>query len=540
MSIEDLFPARHELIRSLKAKPWCDVLVVGGGIHGACVAHLAAFNGLRTILLERGDYGGETSSRSSKLAHGGLRYLEYFDFKQVFEGIRAREDLFSVAPHLVQPREFSVPVKGGEKLHRMLLGVGLTLYDAMSGFRHKHRFVRDPDGCGRFFFTDGVMRDQQVVLERIIAARQEGALCLNYMRVERVLTHKNDHMAVHCVESGGMDGAQRIEIEAGVVMNCAGPFVGSFSIPQAHALQRQLVLSRGIHLLFNIPWSGASQVLPIRDGHGRRRRGQYYFVLPYRGLTMVGTTERVISAPQQDPLPRADEIVELMERVKCDVPCIGGERPYYAFSGVRTLCRSSIGMPDSSRLSRRHRWVFGGGVLSLLGGKYTSAALTAHEGLAMAFRLAGVKQKLIPLRGRLLPGAANVEEERVRFYSEATAAGVSIETAERLYSRLGSRARYIREIPGGFEPIARDLLRGEIMVMFYMEQAHTLTDILSRRLELETMPGHGLVLLEPLCSALSSHWPQVDWAAQADQYRQRIQSVLDVLKGAGVRLRNGL
>src|SRR5437762_3003074 len=121
------FRTREEEIGAIKKLKTCDLVIVGGGIHGASMARLAALNGLRAVLLEKADYANATSSRTSKLAHGGLRYLSLFDFRQVFEGIKAREDLFRTAPHLVRPCEFFFPIMKKEKWLRGKLSAGFKI-----------------------------------------------------------------------------------------------------------------------------------------------------------------------------------------------------------------------------------------------------------------------------------------------------------------------------------------------------------------------------------------------------------------------------
>ncbi|NDC38376.1 MAG: FAD-dependent oxidoreductase, partial [Proteobacteria bacterium] len=169
-------------------------MVVGGGIAGATLARLAAFNGLRVTLLERGDYASATSGRSSKMAHGGLRYLEMGDIAQVREGVRSRDDLFISAPHLVRPHPFLIPVKAGDAWGRIKYRLGLAVYDflAHSAPNRRHRWLSlrelsasplataQQSLAGAYQFYDGLMDDARLVLENIIAARQEGATCLNY------------------------------------------------------------------------------------------------------------------------------------------------------------------------------------------------------------------------------------------------------------------------------------------------------------------------------------------------------------------------
>jgi glycerol-3-phosphate dehydrogenase len=526
---------REQVLAKVRATPSFDVAVIGGGIHGAAVARLAAFNGLSTVLCERGDYAGETSSRSSKMVHGGLRYLELLDFRQVLEGVRCREELFRIAGHIAAPHPFMIPVGRGAWFDRVKFALGLTIYDRFlrdRSRRHRWRPLRDlgatpwsgrTDLAGAFEYTDGVMDDARLVLEVIVSARQEGAQCLNYLSVERVGRRESGENRLFCrdVLSG-----ETFDTVAGVVINCAGPWVGQVGLVYGttNALQGRVALSRGVHILFDRPWTGPAMFLPLAG------RGRYYFVWPHPGGTLVGTTEREVAAPESEPVPRRDEIEEIFERLERDLPRAGLERSraYYAFAGVRTLAlRDAAG--DTSRLSRRHNWVFGDGMVSLLGGKYTTALSTAEEGLRTAVRLAESRLKVASLTDRRLPGASGATPDEIA----AVFAGQAIPPAirEATVRRLGTRVRFLPEFEGWSEVLGGVVLRGEVECALESEQAETLDDLMRRRLGLELMPGHGLAALEAIGAILKARRPARDVAADMARYRARIVALQALLRG---------
>ncbi|MCB0355110.1 MAG: FAD-dependent oxidoreductase, partial [Bdellovibrionales bacterium] len=359
-TLQSLFPqnllSRAESIELLRTQKKFDLVIVGGGIHGSAFARFAQMNGFSVVLLEKGDYASGTSSRSSKMAHGGLRYLELLDFQQVFEGIRAREELFENAAHVVRPEEFLIPVKNHELFTRLKIGLGLTLYDLLlKNPARKHRWIPSrslnyPEleslkgklrGCYRY--TDGLLSDTRLVLENILDARLHGAICLNHAKVEQIdgILQKKRVLVQDEI------GQQSLEISAKLVVNCAGPWA-----PSVAMTERTLVkYSRGTHLLFSTHWDSPSLFLPMPG------KSRYYFVWPHFAGTMVGTTEREILELEEDPMPEESEVEEILERLKRDLPesRLDREHLHYAFAGIRTLPLRSQGA-EVSRLSRKHIW----------------------------------------------------------------------------------------------------------------------------------------------------------------------------------------
>lgn len=552
-SVRALFPGRKDLIGEIRRKRFFDLVIVGGGIHGAVFARLAAFNGLATLLLERDDYAFDTSSRSSKMAHGGLRYLEHFDFKQVFEGIRAREALFRNASHLVWPHPFFIPVAKGESLFKFKLGLGLKLYDYF--LKDKARYHRwfNPETLssflnqtecqalqGGFLYTDGLMRDARLVMENIIAARQEGALCLNYANFDSFSGTADGtvHFGWHDVLS-----REKYSGSAGLIVNCAGPWVPYAGRITPAGYKQNIRYSRGIHLLFNKPWTGPARFLPLAD------KGRYYFIWPYGGrsydiwekaaesdlhatypFTMVGTTEREVTAPERDPLPRKDEVNELLARLEQDLPSYGLDRDslYYGFAGQRTVPLRSA-KADVTSESRRHIWHYQNRILSLIGGKFTTAYQTALEGLKRVFKIAAVEHELVSLEERPLPGSCVTAELFNDFSAKAKAVGLSERGIALTVSRMGRRVEKLLDDQSLMKPLSNDLLRGEVEFAILVEQAENLRDLMERRLGIAEEPGHGLDVLEPVLEVLAEHKPDLDINAEESRYRKRIKMIKDCL-----------
>lgn len=524
---------RPDALDALARAPSADLVIIGGGIHGATVARIAAEIGFSVVLLEQADYAAATSSRSSKMAHGGLRYLEMFDFQQVFEGIKAREELFAAAPHLVRPERFLIPVPRGAYWLRAKLSVGLRLYDLMVQHQErKHRWIprhelnfegfhhdrEDLMGC--FQYTDGLLNDARLVFENVIAARRAGARTLNYVKVSQL--HSDGDGCF--VEAHDTVGGRQLELRAKLVVNCAGPWVGDIAGAVGDDAP-QVKFSRGAHIIFSRPWRNPSLFLPM-EGEAR-----YYFVWPHIAGTMVGTTEREVDQAELDPLPSADELDEIFARLERDLPDSGLTRAtaHYCFAGVRTLPLRRAGR-ESATLSRKHLWKLHGRVLTLFGGKYTTAVWTAAEAVARAKEVLGRGDLPAPSLRFTLPGSLT-EERSLALSEQLTARGLSDEIVMRLLQRFGRRVESFLDGELDLSPLGPQLVEGEVRMALDVEQAETLEDVMRRRLDLEYMPHSGLEMVESIGALVQRFRPELDVPAEVARYRERIARIHELLRG---------
>jgi glycerol-3-phosphate dehydrogenase len=249
---------------------------------------------------------------------------------------------------------------------------------------------------------------------------------------------------------------------------------------------------------------------------------------------MVGTTERECAAPERAPEPTAGELNEIFERLERDLPGANLDRAhaYGAFAGVRTLPLRK-GAENTSKLSRRHIWSYANGMVSLLGGKYTTALWTAEDGLRTAVKLAGAKVSVGSLRGRRFPGASGVSLEEAR----GVFSGRDIPTAvvEGAVARLGTRVRYLARFDRWDEVIGGIVLRGEIELYLHSEQVETLDDLMRRRLGFELLPGHGFAALDTIIPILKERLPGRDFDGEAAAYRSRIAATAALLRSPSIK-----
>jgi glycerol-3-phosphate dehydrogenase len=516
---------RQSVIQKLIDQEVFDILVVGGGIHGASFARIASEQGFKVALLERYDYANATSSRSSKMAHGGLRYLEMFDFQQVFEGIKAREELFEIASHLVKPIKFLIPVPEKNYFFRIKLAIGLFLYDLMvKKSERKHKWITIENALfsifknykqklmGCFEYTDGILDDSRLVIENILAARLNSAVCLNYAEVNSIEKLNSDVLSVSWKDK--LANAN-FKLNTRTVINCTGPWANSLNTTNKYEIK----YSRGTHLIFDVPWNKPALFLPLEE------KTRYYFVWPHYAGTMVGTTEREVSEPSIDTQPSQDEIEEILKRIESDLPDSGLNREslHYAFAGDRTLPIRKNNT-NTARISRKHIWDYNDRMLTLLGGKLTTANWTAEEGLKI-INSKVFKRELKSKTLHKLPGAEITEKTRSSFIEQAKSHKVSEENISRLLNRYGARVEKFITNPSYFSSLDGTFLQGEVMIALLEEQAETLDDIMRRRVGMEYFPNNGLDLLDQVIELAYNHGNKHDYAKQKNDYIERISKI---------------
>jgi glycerol-3-phosphate dehydrogenase len=339
-----------------------DVLVVGGGIHGAGVARDAALRGLRVAVIERGDWASGTSSRSSKLIHGGLRYLRQGSLKLVREALRERELTKSLAPEWVHPLEFRIVPPPGRPVSP-LLRAGVAVYGAIGG-RHSRFWTAEPR------YEDAMVDDARFCLRVVLEARRQGALALSYVEwLEWV--RRGDHLVAARVRDR-FTGEEGI-VSASTFVNATGPWADLVAGETARRSGTQLRLTRGTHVVLDRRSDDAARLFFSNED------GRALFLLPFGDrASLLGTTDLDEPAPVEEPLATRDEIVYLRDAFRAQFPDWKHWRPVGAFCGLRPLLAAG-GAP--SEVSREERLLVdgSGNLLSILGGKYTTFRSVAER-----------------------------------------------------------------------------------------------------------------------------------------------------------------
>jgi glycerol-3-phosphate dehydrogenase len=510
-----------------------EVVVIGGGITGAGVALDAASRGYSVALLERGDYAVGTSSRSSKMVHGGLRYLQNFDLGLVREALLERQLMVRLAPHLVYPTPFLVAALGEERRDRKL-GLGLNMYDVMATTRggpsrrerrnsrepeedywspDRHRTIdrdevldlvpalapREPKDA--YLFYDCQTDDVRLVLTVLGEAERFGAVMLNGAEVTEVLSKNGKAYGVAFVEESS---GERLEVGADHVVNATGVFadqirpeelLGEEDVPR-------IAPSRGTHLLIDseqLPMGKAACIVPAGEG-------RMIFSLPWYGRTLVGTTDNDFDGDIAHPRPAEDDVEYLLDAVNEFFGTAIGESDLVgAYAGVRPLI--ATGDPRKSvDISRKAElYETSSGMLTITGGKLTTwrrmAKQTVDRLVEREGREAPCHTDEIPLGMEARPEDLEAPE------------GVGEEALTQLAFRYGHAARKVlaiaREDPklaGPIVPGRPDLL-AEVAIAARHEQARTVADVLLRRTRLAILAAPQLrtaKAVRPVADALGA------------------------------------
>jgi glycerol-3-phosphate dehydrogenase len=507
-----------------------DVLIVGGGATGCCTARDASLRGLKVALVEARDFASATSAHNSKLAHGGLRYLRNFEIGLVRESLRERRNLMRIAPHLVRPLPFLLPLYGAGLAERQILRAGLTLYDLLSFDRNRledlsqhlpgHRWIGATDGLARepvlegasfegaFEYHDAQMYSpERIALENLIDADAHGAAIANYVSADRLLMRdgKVEGCAVHETMTGAC-----FDIRARTVLVATGPWADLF-LEQASGEQaaHRLVRSKGIHLL--VP-QVSSAGLTIEAGSG------HLFALPWRGHTLLATTDTPFTGDPATVAVSESDIESFLVTFRKYLPQadLARGRVEFFYAGLRPLV--SDGSKDSYNVSRRSELVDHGkegdldGVFSALGGKWTtSRGLAETITDALATRL-GRKTSRCTTAATPLPGGRfDRFEDMVRGYQK-TWPGISSlrNLAHMLGARLPEALRGAR-----LTDLAALSPSGDTMaqVRFAMteEMALTLEDMVMRRTAIGQFGRPNAGVLEKVAGAMAA---QLGWSEE--------------------------
>jgi glycerol-3-phosphate dehydrogenase len=354
-----------------------DVLVLGGGITGAGVALDAALRGFRVALIDKGDFASGTSSASSKLVHGGLRYLEHGDFRLVYEALHERRRLLTNAPHLVRPLRFVLPFYRGTRVPPWKWRVGLSLYDLLAGRGNLRRsrartlsqLTREfPGLCrdglvGGADYSDAQMDDARLCIEVLKTAAAAGACVANYVEATAFeLTHGQ----IAGVRAHDHVGGEQFTIWARLVLNATGAWVDRVCRLAGDEGGPHLRPTKGVHII--APDRGLRAAFTLLHPQD----GRVLFVIPWMGKTLIGTTDTDSdAAPDALTVTEAEVDYLLNAHNHCFSPPLSPGDVLGSFAGLRPLLRSRPGEPSS--LSREFRLFWGpSGLLTAAGGKYTT------------------------------------------------------------------------------------------------------------------------------------------------------------------------
>ncbi len=530
-----------------------DIVVVGGGITGAGVARDAALRGARVALFEKGDFGSGTSSKSSKLIHGGLRYLEHGEIGLVFESVSERRVQCQVAPHLVRPLPFLLPIYRGSKVGLEKMNIGLWIYDTLAMFRspRMHRTYRGRKARaleprlkqagfkGAIEYFDCYTDDARLVLENVLDAIANGALCKSYTEVIAI-ERKRREGRVSGVRIRDVLTGEEQTIGAHSVVLATGPWTDELAAPFDLGFERKLLRpTKGVHLVFPREKLPLDRAVTLFSPHDER----VMFAIPWCGRTVLGTTDTDFSGHADDVHADAADARYLCDAANAYFPeaQFSPGDVIATWAGLRPLIHEDG--QDASDVSREHQIdVRDDGVVIVAGGKLTTYRLMAKEIVRATLSWLVDNDSTLfegrPLtrprtKKRALPGGVGLDDASpegvTRFARELAAKhGLAPATADHLASVYGSRASELASSiaanPALGEPLQADLphVWAEVPFAVTRDLARTVDDVLARRVPLLLLGrDQGLDIVDRVADLVRDTlgWNSERRAAEIARYR---------------------
>lgn len=478
-----------------------DLLIIGGGVTGCGIARDAALRGLKVALVEKDDFASGTSSKSSKLIHGGLRYLEQGHLRLVFEGTNERALLLRVAPHLVKPLPFLVPAYKGQKNGLLKLDAGLWAYDALSLFSspklHRAHFasgilniepeLRSDDLKGGIVYYDCLTDDARLTLENALDAKSLGALVLNYAKVIQLSQDTKGKISGALVKNVEPDGIDEVQIRAKVVVNATGPWTDE--IRSMLGEKRMLKPTKGVHLVVDAARLKINHALLMNA----KRDGRVMFAIPFGNRTVLGTTDTFFDESPDHVYTTRDDAEYILETANHYYPSakLLLSDVISTWAGLRPLVAPNNEALDASDVSREHFLLSRPGFITIAGGKLTTYRRIACDVVDEALKQLGQR---IPCDTdeRPLPGAKGLwgPPALQSLCDSLHRQGISKELAQYLAETYGSRASSVA-FRMTADVSAQTHLRADgpgvmacVDEAIENEMALTLCDVLERRMPL--------------------------------------------------------
>jgi len=454
-----------------------DLLVIGGGATGVSVALDAANRGLSVALVEAHDFAQGSSSRATKLLHGGVRYLAQGNIALVREALHERTVLLRNAPHLAQPLPFLIPVKSLSQ--RLFYGTGLRLYDALAGqdslgatgwMSRDESLVASPhlrrEGLrGAVVYTDGQFDDARLAVAIARTAAREGALLLNHVAVQALIERDGRLVGVRIKDALG---GESLDVHARCVVNSTGIWVDDILRLQASGRQAPARVrpSQGIHVVLKGDWLDGRHAILVP----RTRDGRVLFAVPWLGHTILGTTDTAVARNALEPMPLAQELDFLKQEAAMlfDRP-VEGRDILSAWAGLRPLVNARREPGAATRkLSREHSiWTDASGLVTVTGGKWTTCRAMAEDVLSAC------------IDAGLLPVSGSCRTARLPLVGACdTQVPVTAPPGLHLY---GSEAEAVLQLPGSQTEVAPHLTEAMVRFAAREEWAVQVGDMLARR-----------------------------------------------------------
>jgi glycerol-3-phosphate dehydrogenase len=514
-----------------------DVIVLGGGINGSAIARDAAMRGLTVLLIEKDDIGGATSAWNSRLIHGGIRYLEYYEMDLVRESLREREWLLHSAPHLVKPLPFMMPFLKGAKRPPIMLRAGHVLYDVLSYDKSlpHHRLYKKSKTLAKagidparvsgaaLFYDAQVDFAERLSVENVISAREHGAQVLTHTRANRLVVEGNRVTGVEYTdEISGWTSTAR----ARITVNATGPWADELLDGLPGHREPLIGGTKGTHIVVD-PFPGAPQGCAIY--FEARSDGRPVFLIPWRGRFLIGCTDIRFLGDADNARGDDAELDYLLSEINLLIPTamLGRDSIRFAYCGVRPLPYDPNDNP--AKVTRHHVIKDHApdveGLVTIVGGKLTTFRSLGQDAVDKVVRKLGVRKRRSPTRRDALPGGRTSNYDA---FAESFRASIDYgdRVATRLLSIYGVRAPEVVTLIRGDRELGKvfdersGALAAEVVYAIRAEGARTLTDVIMRRTMLGLDPDLAIESVDAAANVMARHegWGRGRVAKEVEAY----------------------
>lgn len=511
-----------------------DLAIIGGGINGAGVAREAALRGMKVALIEANDFASGTSSRSSKLIHGGLRYLENLEFNLVFEALNERHHLLQMAPHLVHPLKFTIPLYKGGRVSPMMMGLGMWFYDVLSQFEapelharlnpeetlEEIPFLREKELLASFQYYDAYMDDDRLTIETIRSANEAGLCAANYVRATGCGLDGDG--LVQAVTAKDLRSNQEFMLKADHYVSSVGPWVDELGTNLFKSWQPRLRPTKGIHLTFR------RSRFPLKDAVVMAAEERILFAIPRQDFVIVGTTDTDFQGDLSRVFAEPSDVAYLMQITGRYFPHLNlkVEDVVASYAGVRPLVRDQA--ETTGKTSREHTIVTDKhGITYVMGGKYTTYRKIAQETVDEVLSHFSLEKRAVWARSNSTSPLNPQVSVEILSRADLIAKEVSA-----LSLLPVSEAKQLIE-RHGLETLSIIKSFGKMRSNFAYEAAHaitmtmclTLKDFYFRRMPLYLANSdHGISHLDAIVDVFASfyNWSDVEKADQIEDLRKQI------------------
>jgi glycerol-3-phosphate dehydrogenase len=507
---------REGFISKLAEPITWDIVVIGGGATGLGIALDAASRGFKTLLLEQADFAKGTSSRSTKLVHGGVRYLAQGDIRLVYEALFERGLLLKNTPHLVSAQPFVIPVYSWWS--KVLYGTGLKVYDWMAGRYRLNKTsllskekvvellpnVRQEGLLGGVMYYDGQFDDARLAINIAQTCAEQGGVLINYMKVTGLV--KDGSGKITGVKARDLESEKEYEIKSKVVVNATGVFVNEVLHMDAPAQPPLVRPSQGVHVVLDRSFLGGDNALMLP----KTPDGRVLFAVPWYGHVVVGTTDTPLKSYSLEPAALEQEVSFILETAgqyllkkptRMDVLSV--------FAGLRPLAAPTNHTDSTKEISRSHKLLVSpSGLVTITGGKWTTYRKMAEDTVDKAIKVGGLEKKLCVTAGLKIHGAADNHSDLGSLHM------------------YGTDAKAIRELLAGTPELSQQLHEkfphtyAEVVWAVRNEMARTVEDVLARRLRVLFLDAKAAAEMAPKAAAImakeldySEEWQQQQLSA---------------------------